>query len=237
MTLIISEHFPDEIAHLKPGDDLALWTVPDLEYVNAYRPGTDFGQGLAIRLLKADNPWVADRMRAGLRAWLHIDAFDGRVLSVTAHAETEEDHLCSIQKARERYRKAIETVPRKLPAIQVYVASRLPSQLIPGWRLPFIPEPIDHYVNNTWAGPQFIIPKYGTVAYIRKPSSAALKVLQAHFHGYRIRLEVIGESEVVHGGNRYSYWDEIMAPAKLEFDATTKPSQITLLDGSMATLT
>ena len=85
----IQELFPEAFIGCQVGDRFNLWTKPGLDYINGYAPRTLGGIGLAFRLLKRDNPVIAEHIAMERDTWVTLDEIAGRVYTLTAHVDKD----------------------------------------------------------------------------------------------------------------------------------------------------
>ncbi len=216
-TLRPSAIFPEVVLTLKEGDTLNLWTKPGLDIINAYAPGTVGGQGLAFQFAKAENPVLSACIQRGQPTWIEVKAVNGGKCAIESISRTLDDETARLKAIRAAREVLFKTPLTVVKPIKVVISSRLPMKLQRGWVLPFVDEAMDHYVRQDEVQPEFLVPSLFRVATIIKPQTACAKVVQAHFSGYGIRLEITGDPSIGYTGNAYAYWEEQTAPALLTF--------------------
>lgn len=207
----------DVMKGLAAGESLQLWTKPGLDFINAYVPGTVGGQGRAFQLMKADHPTITSTLQSGRRTWLEVTAVKDGAYHLSAKCDSEQDVLDRFKAARAHREQLLDAPPKTLKPIAITVESRMPTRLQEGFVLPFIDEPKENYLRQSTLSVEFVVPEILRVATIRKPSSAVEKILQAHFNGYRVRLEITAEPEKATSGDLYSYWEVLLAPGTVTF--------------------
>jgi hypothetical protein len=212
-----------ELASCRLGDELKLWTSPNLDWINVYRPGSVGGDGRVGRLEKRENQRVAMLLEEGLPVWLEVLECDGETLRVEVKYKTHEDVSEDAAAAALRLRAELLRPLRKHEPISIEVRSDEGFVFKLAQRYTLNVPNVDRYC----AQPTLDIPLRGadgTPARGIPPAAQRKLILRAHYSGFDIHLLVvaIGDGQA-YAGNRDRIWNEAAATVRAPNDTQTPP--------------
>jgi hypothetical protein len=209
----------EQLSMCQVGDAIKLWARPELDFINAYRPGTTGGQGKIGTLLKAENPRLASALAEGLPAWIEVSGIEGHQMHLVAKASTREEVEAEKQSAAARLKRELSVRPRKLPPMSIEVRGPEAFKFSVGQRLRLAAPGLDAYV----CAPTLDIhmaDEHGNVlrAAISAPSRKLL--LRALYAGVNMQILVVAvATEAAYAGDSEGVWKEAAATARVVFES------------------
>ncbi len=203
------------LSEVRPGDKLKLWTTPEHEWINAYRPGSVGGDGKVGTLSKAENRKVAAALAEGLPVWLEVLSISGIEMSLKANFRSREEVAAEKSSAASKLKTELLKPLRKHEPMSIELRAPEGFEFKVGQRYAIDIPPIDEYVLKPPLDVSLISPDGVHVRAI-PPAPQRRLLLRAHFGDMVVHMLVVAvASEPAYAGDRTSVWKEAVATARV----------------------
>lgn len=204
-----------QLSECRPGDRLKLWTSPNYDRINAYRPGTVGGEGKVGGLSKAQSPRIAAALAEGLPAWLEVVSIDGTKVHLEAKFMTREEVAAEEASAAGKLKAELLKPLRKHEPMSIELRAPEGFEFKVGQSYSIDVPPLEEYVRNPPFDVGLVAPD-GAKARAIPPAAQRRLLLRAHFGGLTVHIHVAEVAqEPAWASDQDGVWKEAAATARV----------------------
>jgi hypothetical protein len=207
-----------QLSRCAVGDCLKLWTRPNYEWINAYRPGTVGERGRVGSLVKADHLRIAKILDEGHPVWLEVEHCSGHAVRlgflVENHVEIVADRLTPAGLLQHELKRKVRLA--RPMCLEVRASKHYQFRI--GQGLEIAVPPIEEFALHPGLDVPFRSLPDGAPLRATAAAPVRMFLLRAHFTGLILRAVIVGVSaEPSHEGDRTNVWREASATARINF--------------------